>query len=262
MAMICLFFAAAGALAQKTIETPATDSAAQSSPLKPAPKAPVVDDAMQSSPIPEHKPGDVWVSPHTALPIALNEAIDSGKLKNGQTVHAKLTAAVSAHGKTLPAGTPVDLTVVATVPAGKLDAVGEFSLQLESIGGVHAYTDTLTFRGKPGHRDVADAAPALGTDAGLPHGAPLTFHVLPSPTAATAPPKNTATSPGAVNGVAPGGPPPAGSSPRLQAEENRGNNGTNETDSNNSGSNTQPAQPVTPPNTTSRPINNGQPQPH
>jgi len=153
--MACLLFAAATTVAQKTIDTPPTDTSVQSSPLKPAPKAPVVDDSMQSSPIPEPKSSNVFLPPHTAVPIALNEAIDSGKLKNGQTVHAKLTAAVTAHGKSFSAGTPVELTVVGTVPAGKLNAEGEFSLQVESVGGVHAYTDTQTFRGKPGHRDVA-----------------------------------------------------------------------------------------------------------
>jgi len=239
-----LFLTEKSAAGQKTTSPPPTDTAAQSSPVQPAPKAPAVDAAAQSSPIAEPHSSGVWIAPHTAIPIALGKAIDSGKLKNGQTIPARLTAAVQAHGKTLPAGTPVEITVVATVPAGKLNAVGEFSLQLESVGGVHAYTDTQTFRGKPGHRDVADAAPTLGTDAGLASGATLTFHVLPPPTEATAPPRTVPKPPGAVNGVAPGGPPPAGSSPRLAAEENPGNTGTT----------------VTQPNTTSRPIAGATPQ--
>jgi hypothetical protein len=261
VSFMAILFAGAGALAQKTIDTPPTDTSVQSSPLRPAPKAPVNDSSMLASPIPESKPSGVFLSPHTAIPIALNEAIDSGKLKNGQTVHARLTAAVSAHGKTLPAGTPVDVTVVATVPAGKLNAEGEFSLQLESIGGIHAYTDTQTFRGKPGARDVADAAPSLGTDAGLPGGAPLTFHVLPPPVEATSPPPNVPNPPGAVNGTAVGGPPPPGSSPRLAAEENRGEIGPNGSVSNsgNSQSATPAPQVVTPSNTTSHPIAGTQP---
>jgi len=253
--MACLLFAAATTVAQKTIDTPPTDTSVQSSPLKPAPKAPVVDDSMQSSPIPEPKSSNVFLPPHTAVPIALNEAIDSGKLKNGQTVHAKLTAAVTAHGKSFSAGTPVELTVVGTVPAGKLNAEGEFSLQVESVGGVHAYTDTQTFRGKPGHRDVADAAPTIGTDAGLASGATLTFHVLPPPAEATAPPPNVPNPPGSVNGVAPGGPPPPGSSPSLSAEENRGEIGPNGTQN----STGQTPQTVTQPNTTSHPVTGTQP---
>jgi hypothetical protein len=248
-------FAGASAVAQKTTSSPPTDTSAQSSPVRPAPKAPVVDDATQSSPVSQPHTSGVWIAPHTALHIALEETIDSGKLKNGQTVHATLTTAVSAHSKTLPPGTSAVLTVVATVPAGKLDAVGEFSLQLESIGGVHVYTDTLTFRGHPGPRDVADAAPAIGKDAGLPHGAPLTFHVQPPPVEATSPPKNVAKPPGAVTGVSSGGSPPAGSSPSLQTETQQGNNGTDSTGN----SKSQAPTVVTQPNTTSHPIPDGQP---
>jgi hypothetical protein len=171
----------------------------QSSPLQPAPKVPAVDAAVQSSPISEPQPSGVWVAPHTAVSIALNEAVDSGKLKNGQRVAARLTAAVSAHGKTLPAGTAAELTVVATVPAGKLDAVGECSLQLVSVGGVAVYADTLTFRGTPGARLTPDAIPAKGTDATLPHGAQLTFHVLPQPVPATVPPPTVPNPPGSVS---------------------------------------------------------------
>jgi hypothetical protein len=254
-------FAGLPAISQKTIESPPTDTSVQSSPLHPTPKAPVVDDSMQSSPIPEPKPGGVWIAPHTAIPIALDEAIDSGKLKNGQTVQARLTAPVSSHGKTLPAGTRAEVTVVATVPAGKLNAEGEFSLQLESVGGVAAYTDTQTFRGKPGTRDVADAAPAIGTDAGLARGATLTFHVLPPPVEATAPPPNVPNPPGAVNGTAVGGPPPPGSSPRLPAEENRGEIGPNGPTNNNGNASpaVQTPRVVQQPNTTSHPIMDAQP---
>jgi hypothetical protein len=167
--------------------------------VKPAPKVPAVDAAVQSSPIPEPHPSGVWIAPHTAIPIALNEAVDSGKLHNGQMVHARLTASIPAHSKTLPAGTPTELTVIATVPAGKLNAVGEFSLQLVSVGGVAVYADTLTFRGTPGPRLTADAIPAIGTDATLPHGAQLTFHVLPPPVPATAPPPTVPNPPGSVS---------------------------------------------------------------
>jgi len=192
-------FAALPIQAQKTTSPPPTDAAAQSSPVQPAPKVPAVDAAAQASPIPERKTGGAWLSPKTAIPIALTQAVDSASLHNGQMVHAKLTAALTAHGKTLPAGTPAELTVVATVPVGKLYSVGELSLQLISVGGIAVYTDTQTFRGTPGPRLTADAVPAKGTEATLPNGAPLTFHVLPPPTPATAPPKTVPNPPGSVS---------------------------------------------------------------
>lgn len=162
---------------------------------------------MQSSPIPEPHAGNVWIAPHTAIPIALGEALDSGKLHNGQAIPAHLAASVAAHGKTFPAGTHVDLTVVGTVPAGRMSQVGELSLQVLSVGGVPASTDTLTFRGQPGPRLTPDAIPALGTDASLASGAQLTFHVLPPPEPATAPPPNVPNPPGSVNGTAAAKPP-------------------------------------------------------
>ena len=202
--MFCggLMFAASPALSQKTTSPPPTDTSAQSSPLpseKPAPKAPVVDASTQSSPISEPKAGGISLAPHTAIPVALGQALDSGKLKNGQTIPAKLSATVTARGKTFPAGTHVELTVVETVPAGRMYEVGEISLQVLSVGGTTATTDTLTFRGKPGQRLTADAVPSKGTDASLASGTQLTFHVLAPPEPATAPPPNSPNPPGSVN---------------------------------------------------------------
>ena len=142
--------------------------------------------------------------------VALDRAIDSGRLKNGQSVPARLTAPVRSSAGVLPAGTPVSLTVVATVPAGRLTAVGEFSLQAVRVGRIGTETDIKTYRGKPGHRDVADAAPAVGTDAGLPAGASLEFHVLHPPHPATGDLRESPHTPGSVNGVASGAPPPTG----------------------------------------------------
>jgi hypothetical protein len=187
------------ARAQKATAPPPTDSSAQASPIQPAPNVPAVDASAPASPVPEPHVSSVWLPPHTSVPIALKQAIDSGKLKNGQTVPAQLTAPVAAHGKTLPAGTRAVLTVIATVPAGKLYAAGEISLQLISVGGVPVSTDTQTFRGTPGPRPSPDAFPAKGTDASLPLGAALTFHVLPTPTPATGPPANVPNPPGTVS---------------------------------------------------------------
>lgn len=214
-AAVCL---AAGASAQKTQNGPATDSSAQSSPIKVAPAGPVVDSSAQASPIGSGARSGIYVVPHTAIAVRLANAIDSGHLKNGDTVHATLTSAValSPHG-TLNTGTPAELTVVETLPAGRLYASGEFSLQLLRIGSIAVYTDTLTYRGKAGHKDLPDSAPQVGTDAGLASGAELTFHVLPPPAPANGPPNARNRGPGSVDGVTAGGPPPPGSSRQPSA---------------------------------------------
>lgn len=216
-AMLC---ATLTLLAQKTQWQPPTDTSAQASPVAPAPAAKPVDSSSQASPISLGHAVAPSVAPHTAIPIRLATAIDSGHLKNGQTLHATLTSPVTLSPRgILAAGTPAELTVVETLPAGRLYAAGEFSLQLLQVGRISVYTNTLTFRGKPGHKDLPDSAPAVGTDAGLPAGAPLTFHVLPPPTAVTGPPRNGKRSPGSVDGVAVGGPPPPGSS-KVQGKAN------------------------------------------
>jgi hypothetical protein len=195
-----------------TLAQQPTDSAAQSSPTAPPKSAPADDAATQASPVSQahgHAPG---FAVHTALSVKLAEAVDSGHLKNGQTVTAHLSSAARlTSGASLPAGTPAKLTVIATVPAGKLNAVGEMSLQLVSVGKTGVYTDILTYRGKPGHKDLPDSAPATGTDAGLPQGAALTFHVQPQPAMASGPPNGTKE--GLVNGVSSGDAPPKSTPP-------------------------------------------------
>jgi hypothetical protein len=186
----------------------------------------------------------VSIAPHTALRLRLTNPIDSGRLKNGQTVHATLAAPVSLSPRgTLPAGTPVNLTVVETLPAGRIYAVGEFSLQMLRAGSVPVFTDTLTFRGKPGHKDLPDSAPAVGTDAGLAAGAALTFHVQPPPSPDAKPLKNATKGPGAVDGVASGSPPPPGTSPASQRQGSGNAKGTQ-------------ARQVTPANNTPQPAQN------
>jgi len=196
---------------------PATDTSAQASPINTyGSAAKPTDNATESSPEigPSTTARGITLAAHTALPIKLASAIDSGKLKNGDTVRATLTSAVkTSSGTTLAAGTPVAISVIATVPAGKLNAVGEFSLQAVKVGSAAVYTDTQTFRGEPGHKDLPDSAPATGTDAGLAAGAELTFHVQKPPTAADGPPKQTVATPGSVNGRASGSAPP--SSPKT-----------------------------------------------
>lgn len=203
--------------AQSTHNPPATDSAAQASPIRPAPKAPATDSAAQASPIPSTNSRIASIAPHTAIPVKLARAIDSGHLRNGETVQATLSSTVPLAPKgTLQAGTPVELTVVETLPAGRLYAAGEFSLQIVRVGSVAVSSDTLTYRGQPGHKDLPDSAPAVGTNAGLAAGAELTFHVLPPPTAVSGPPRPGNISPGAVSGTATGSAPPASSTMPAQ----------------------------------------------
>lgn len=197
--------------AQKLTAGPPTDISAQASPIQSAPRVRAVDEAMQASPVSLTSGGGesgVVLAPHMAIPIKLLTAIDSGSLKNGQMVPASLTSAVRSGEVTLAEGTPVELSVVETVPAGRLYAAGEFSLQLMRVGKVEVFTDIQTFRGDTGKKDLADSAPAVGTDAGLPRGAALVFHVQPHPQAAEGPPRNTESTPGSVNGTASGSAPP------------------------------------------------------
>jgi hypothetical protein len=194
-----------------------------------------------------------------SIPVHLQQGIDSGRLKNGQNVAATLDSAVRTRsGTTLPAGTPVSLTVIETVPAGKLSAVGEFSLELVRVGSVPVFTDTQTFRGQPGHRDLPDSAPALGTDAGLPQGARLTFHVQPAPGFGVKSGSDAGSSPGSVNGVASGQPPPKGAETGQTGAGGSNGPGAN----GRPGSGNQPGQvkPVQPANNTPEPAQNlGQP---
>jgi len=201
------------AAAQKTQSAPATDSSAQASPIRATPSAPVTDSAQEASPIPSGSGRGVSISPHTEIALKLGRSIDSGHLKNGEMIAATLAKPVTLSPKgSLESGTSAELTVVETQAAGRLYSAGEFSLQLLRVGSVAVYTDTLTYRGKPGHKDLPDSAPAVGTDAGLAAGAELMFHVLPPPSPANGPPRVGSKGPGSVDGVANGGAQPSGAS--------------------------------------------------
>lgn len=214
-AILSLGFPAA---AQRTQDGPPTDSSAQSSPIQAAPRAPVTDSSEQASPIRSNNGFGISIAPHTEIELKLGRSIDSGHLKNGETVAATLARSVVLSPKgTLDAGSPAELTVVETLAAGRLYASGEFSLQLERVGSLSVYTDTLTYRGEAGHKDLPDSAPAAGTDAGLAAGAQLVFHVLSPPEPASGPPKAINGGPGSVTGEASGGQPPSGSSGQSNA---------------------------------------------
>jgi len=207
--VVAVLLMGCAAIAQKTQNPPATDSSSQASPIQPTPQAPVTDAAQQASPVRLNDGPGISIAPHTAIEVKLGRSIDSGHLKNGETIAATLAKPLALSPKgTLAAGTSAQLTVVETLPAGRIFAAGEFSLQLEKVGSVKVYTDTLTYRGQPGHKDLPDSAPAVGTDAGLPAGAELVFHVLPPPAPANGPPKASNRGPGSVDGVAAGATPP------------------------------------------------------
>lgn len=226
--VIALAISTAALSAQKprTTSAPVTDSAAQASPIAPTPKVAATDSAAEASPVAPAAPSaGAMVPAHTALRITLTESIDSGKLKNGQSVHAKLAndvpiqsgATNTSGARVIRAGLPATLTVVGSVPAGKINSVGELSLQLVQIGNQPVDTEVLTFRGQPGKKEIADAAPELGTNAGLASGSPLTFHTQPSPLMEAQRPTQ-GEGPGAVNGIARGmKPAPSG------AQDNQGN---------------------------------------
>ncbi len=189
--------------AQTRTSQPVNDSAAQASPSGPVRKAPATDASAEASPTDARQGSKARAFPaHTALHVVLTDSIDSGNLKNGQMVHGKLQSADAARSSgtrtAMKAGAPVVLTVVGTVPAGKLNAVGEISLELVHVGGQSVETNILTFRGQPGHRDLPDSAPMIGTNAGLPAGTALTFVVQPPPSFADSKPRTGAGSAGSI----------------------------------------------------------------
>jgi hypothetical protein len=203
--LVIAVLAVSVASAQKTQNEPVTDSSAQSSPIQATPRAPVTDSSAEASPIRSNNGSGASVAPHTEIALKLSRSIDSGHLKNGDTVAATLARPVALTPTgSLSAGTAAELTVVETLPAGRISAAGEFSLQLEKVGSIAVYTDTLTYRGKVGHKDLPDSAPAVGTDARLAAGAELVFHVLPAPQPANGPQKTGNAAPGSIDGVASG----------------------------------------------------------
>ncbi len=107
----------------------------------------------------------------TPIQIRLATTADSGHLVNGNTVSATLSAPLAG----LPAGTPVTLTVIMAARAGAMVSYGELSLQVTQIGNRDVLSDIVTALGKEGKKDIADAAPATGTEAEFPAGQDFTF---------------------------------------------------------------------------------------
>ena len=174
----------APATASAPATAPVIDSAAQANPLtQPAAPAKAVDAATQASPVTPPPRGES-IPAGTTLQVDIAQALDSGKTHNGEHVRGVLRNSVrTSTGRTLPAGTEAAVTVVATVPAGKLESSGEITLQVTRVGSIETLSDVITRRGTPGPKDLPDSTPAKGTDATLTPGTVLTFHIpaIPSP---------------------------------------------------------------------------------
>ncbi len=97
----------------------------------------------------------------TPIRVKLRVAVDSGHARNGDMIDGTLATSIAG----LPVGTPVRLTVVQAVSAGRLTSYGELSLQVVSIADRRVLSDTITAQGKEGPKDLPDAAPARGTEA-------------------------------------------------------------------------------------------------
>ena len=115
----------------------------------------------------------------TEIKMTLSEAVDSGSRMNGDKIQGTLAAPVrTSSWAVLPQGAKVEGTVVSAAKAGLLTSGGILSLQLTRVGGVPIISDVVDFNGQEGHKDVADSAPAKGTEASVASGTTLDFHVM------------------------------------------------------------------------------------
>lgn len=111
------------------------------------------------------------IAPGTPISVRLQQQVDSGHAKNGDTVRAVLTSPVGS----LPSGAPVLLTVVAAAAAGEISSSGTLSLQVISINGQDVLSQVITAEGKEGVKTLADDAPARGTEAVFTPAQPITL---------------------------------------------------------------------------------------
>ncbi len=164
---------------------PATDSAAQASPLTaPAATSKPDDTATQASPVAAPAKGES-IPAGATLQVSISQTADSGRVHNGEHIRAVLKSPIrTSTGRALPVDTEAEVTVLATEPAGKLESSGEITLQVTHVGDIETISDVVTRRGTAGPRDLPDSTPAKGTDAILPAGTALLFHIptLPNPT--------------------------------------------------------------------------------
>ena len=124
-------------------------------------------------------PRGTAVAVGTEIRMTIGQEVSSGAQMNGDKFRGSLVAPVrTTSGAVLPQGTVVEGTVVSSAKAGLITSGGVLSLQVTRVGGVPVITDVVDFNGQEGHKDVADAAPAKGSEASVSAGAMLNFHVL------------------------------------------------------------------------------------
>jgi hypothetical protein len=188
IAVLCLAFGAVSARAQSdppkstppgTTSAPVVDSASGGPVAAPPAHAPATDSAAESSPI-IGTPHGAALTPNQHRAVRLEKTIDSAHLHNGDMLTGELTApARASDGRSLPAGTRVGVTVLAVTPVGKIASHGEITLQVTHVGSIGVLSDALTFSGKPGPKELPDSAPAKGTEATVSADTTLRFHVPP-----------------------------------------------------------------------------------
>ena len=153
-------------------------SQAGEAPLDTSAAQPAGDHSALASPV-SPLPRGSFIPVGTAVRMRLAADVSSGLQINGAKVHGTLLAPVrTTGGATVPAGAAVEGTVVSAAKAGLVSSGGILSLQLTRVGGIPVIGDVLEFKGQQGHKDVADAAPAKGTEAMVAGGTTLNFHVL------------------------------------------------------------------------------------
>lgn len=106
---------------------------------------------------------NLGIAAGTPIEVHLDQTVDSAHAANGQRLHGKLVKAIG----NAPAGSPVELTVVAVAAAGQMSSAGELSLQIVRVNGQDELSEVITAQGKQGARLTADAAPAKGTEASI-----------------------------------------------------------------------------------------------
>lgn len=124
-----------------------------------------------SLPIVSMRNNTLGISPGTPIVVRLNQSVDSGHVKNGQTLKGTLVRAVG----NAAAGSPVEITVITAAAAGTMASAGELSLQVTRINGSNVLSKVITAQGKAGPRDAADADPARGTEATITKDQQLTL---------------------------------------------------------------------------------------
>lgn len=132
-----------------------------------------IDAGATTLPVARLRFNDLGLPAGTPIAVRLAETVDSGHVKNGDTLKGALEKPVGS----MPAGTPVELTVVSAAAAGQMKSSGELSVQVVRIGGKEALSQVITAEGKEGAKLTADGAPERGTEAQLGPDQPL---VLPA----------------------------------------------------------------------------------